>query len=380
MYDLMITNGHVIDPQNGIDEVKTVAVKNNKIVSYDDSEAPKAKIIVDAKDKYVFPGLIDAHAHMFVDGTDIGFNPDTVYLPTGVTSAIDFSPGVSNFALFKRAVIDQSIVRIKCFLQVCSAGLVTTSYHECLNPKYFNKDKMAQLLDSYADTITGLKIRLSEDLVDGLGIAPLLETIKIAEELGCPVQVHCTNLPVPSAEVLGVLRKGDIFQHVYQGVQNTILDEHGKVYDSVWDARERGIIFDSAEGRKHGDFDVMQKSLAQGFVADICSTDLVKASVFRRPIFSLPNLMSRYVAMGIPLTDVVRMTTETPAKLMGLTDKIGCLSPGAYADIAIFNAVDCPQTYRDWKGSQFESTYLLKPEMTIKNGQIYYCAPDFIFE
>ena len=150
-----------------------------------------------------------------------------------------------------------------------------------------------------------MKIRQSEELAEGLGIEPLKATVAIAEKIGCPVEVHCTNLPVPASEVLDVLRPGDIFEHVYQGVKNTILDETGKLYGCVLEARKRGILFDTAEGRKHGDFDVMLKAKEQGFIADFCSTDLVLASMYRRPTFSLPNLMSRYVAMGIPLTQVV---------------------------------------------------------------------------
>lgn len=378
MLDLLIVNGHVIDPKNNVNEVKTIAIYNGQITEYKDGD--KAKHTIDAKGKYVFPGLIDAHAHMFMDGTDIGIFPDSTYLPTGVTSAVDCSAGASNYRLFRSSVVARSKVTIKSFLQVCSAGLVTTSYHECINPKYFNAEKIERIYRENSDNILGLKIRLSEELVDGLGIEPLKETIKIAEKIGCPVEVHCTNLPVPTSEVLEILRPGDIFEHVYQGVKNTIIDPDGKLYDSVKKARDRGIIFDTAEGRKHGDYDVMLQAKEQGFVADICSTDLVLGSMFRRPIFSLPNLMSRYVCMGISLYDVVKMATENPAKLMKMEDEIGCLSKGANADVAIFDMIDFKQTYTDSKGSKFEADKLLKPEMTIKDGYIVYCAPDYIYE
>ena len=194
------------------------------------------------------------------------------------------------------------------------------------------------------------------------------------------MEVHCTNIPVPTSEVLDILRPGDIFEHVYQGVKNTILDENGRLYDCVLQARERGILFDTAEGRKHGDFDVMLKAKEQGFIADFCSTDLVLASMYRRSIFSLPNLMSRYVAMGIPLKQVVEMTTQAPARLMKMEGEIGCLSEGARADIAIFSWLPMHQTYRDWKGAAFEADRTLKTEMTIKDGDIVYCAPDYLYE
>lgn len=378
MLDLLIINGHVIDPANEVDEVRSVAVYNGEIVPYDGEEP--ARHTIDATGKYVFPGLIDSHAHMFTEGTEVGTYPDLAYLPTGVTSAVDATAGVSNYRLFRSSIIARSKVTIKSFLQMCSAGLATTSYHENINPKYFNPEKIARIYQENKDNILGLKIRQSEELAEGLGIEPLKATVAIAEKIGCPVEVHCTNLPVPASEVLDVLRPGDIFEHVYQGVKNTILDETGKLYGCVLEARKRGILFDTAEGRKHGDFDVMLKAKEQGFIADFCSTDLVLASMYRRPTFSLPNLMSRYVAMGIPLTQVVRMTTQEPARLMKMEREIGCLTPGARADIAIFRYVSLCQTYRDWKGTAFKADRILKPEMTIKDGNLVYCAPDYIYE
>ena len=378
MLDLLIINGHVIDPANQVDEVRPVAVYNGEIVPYDGEEP--ARHTIDAAGRYVFPGLIDSHAHMFTEGTEIGIYPDLAYLPTGVTSAVDATAGVANYRLFRSAIIARSKVTIKSFLQMCSAGLATTSYHENINPKYFNPEKIARIYHENKDNILGLKIRQSEELAEGLGIEPLKATVAIAEKIGCPVEVHCTNIPVPTSDVLDVLRPGDIFEHVYQGVKNTILDENGKLYDCVVKARERGILFDTAEGRKHGDFDVMIKAKEQGFIADFCSTDLVLASMYRRSIFSLPNLMSRYIAMGIPMAEVVRMSTQAPAHLMKMDGEIGCLSAGARADIAIFNWIPLHQTYRDWKGSTFQADMTLKPEMTIKDGDIVYCAPDYIYE
>lgn len=378
MLDLLILNGHVIDPANGINDVRPVAIYNGRITSYEKGE--EARHVVDATGKFVFPGLIDSHAHMFSEGTEIGIYPDVAYLPTGVTAAVDASAGVANYNLFRSAIIARSKVTIKSFLQMCSAGLATTSYHENINPKYFNPEKIARIYAENKDNILGLKIRQSEELADGLGIEPLKATVRIAEKIGCPVEVHCTNLPVPTSDVLDVLRPGDIFEHVYQGKKNTIIDENGKLYDCVLEGRKRGIIFDTAEGRKHGDFDVMMKAKEQGFIADMCSTDLVLASMYRRSIFSLPNLMSRYICMGIPMEQVVKMATETPAKLMKMSGEIGCLSEGAQADVAIFDWIDCKQTYRDWKGATFIADKLLKPEMTIKGGQLMYCAPDYIYE
>ena len=140
MLDLLIINAHVIDPANQVDELRPVAVYNGEIVPYDGEEP--ARHTIDAAGRYVFPGLIDSHAHMFTEGTEIGIYPDLAYLPTGVTSAVDATAGVANYRLFRSAIIARSKVTIKSFLQMCSAGLATTSYHENINPKYFNPEKL----------------------------------------------------------------------------------------------------------------------------------------------------------------------------------------------------------------------------------------------
>ena len=188
MLDLLIINGHVIDPLNQVDNIQPVAIYNGKITKYEEGEP--AKHTIDAAERYVFPGLSDAHAHMFAEGTDIGIYPDLAYLPTGVTSAVDATAGVSNYRMFRSSVIERSKVTIKSFLQMCSAGLVTTSYHECIDPKYFNAKKIARIYEENKDKILGLKIRQSEELAMGLGIEPLKATVAIADKINCPVEVH----------------------------------------------------------------------------------------------------------------------------------------------------------------------------------------------
>ena len=378
MLDLLIRNGHVIDPASQISSCMDLGVYNGRMVPVQKEEP--ARCVIEAKGKLVFPGLIDAHAHMFDGGSDIGICPDAAYLPTGVTAAIDCTTGVSNYQVFRSSIVTHSKVTIKSFLQVCSAGLTTSSYHENIDPQYFNPEKIDRIFHENQDNILGLKIRFSEELTGSLGTAPLKAASEIAKKINCPLEVHCTNLPVPAAEVLKILRSGDIFEHVYQGVKNTILDSDGTLHPEVWEARKRGILFDTAEGRKHADFDVMESAMKQGFLADFCSTDLVAASMYRQPLFSLPNLMSRYVCMGVSLEEVIRMTTMRPAKLMHMEGEIGCLSEGARADIAIFDWLPVKRHYHDWKGRTFTGDRILKPEMTIKGGQILYCAPDYDFE
>lgn len=65
-YDLLIRSGHVIDPKNGIDGVRDIAVAGGRIAlvsaKIDPDEARKA---VNAAGLYVTPGLIDIHVHVY---------------------------------------------------------------------------------------------------------------------------------------------------------------------------------------------------------------------------------------------------------------------------------------------------------------------------
>src|SRR5687767_8980430 len=64
-YDILIKNGHVIDPKNHIDAKKDVAVANGKIAKVaDDIASSESKKTIDATGLYVVPGLIDIHTHV----------------------------------------------------------------------------------------------------------------------------------------------------------------------------------------------------------------------------------------------------------------------------------------------------------------------------
>ena len=61
-YDLVIANGRVMDPESGLDGVRSVAIRGGKVVAL--SETPlTGKSTIDAKGLVVAPGFIDLHEH-----------------------------------------------------------------------------------------------------------------------------------------------------------------------------------------------------------------------------------------------------------------------------------------------------------------------------
>lgn len=376
-YDIVIRNGRIIDTYAGCDNTYDVGIVGNRVVCKDKiSEIGLQEI--DATDCIVLPGLIDFHTHVFFGGTDIGISPDSAFLPLGVTTVVDAgSAGCSSYAAFSHSVIANSLVRIKSYLNVCSAGLATMRYHETLCPKYFDRSKIESILKKFEHEILGLKIRTSADLVGGEGLEPLSAALTMADNFQVPLVVHTTNPPVAAGQIAKLLRPNDVYAHVFHGTGYTIIENDSSVNADILSARERGVIFDAANGGNHWVFKVAKAALAAGFRPDIISTDITSKTLFKEPVFGLPYIMSKYINMGMNIKDVVAACTSVPAKLMGLAGSIGTLNDGAYADIAVFRLINHPTTFRDTHGETMIGESLLVPQLTICSGKLVYRRIDF---
>lgn len=382
--DLLIKNGHVIDTLQGISEVKDIGIVGNQIVELNGDES--ANQIVHADGCYVVPGLIDYHVHSFFGGTKGGMHPDFM-LPVGITSIVDQgSAGYADFESYYRVIASNSFVRSKAFLAVSPTGLIIPGLaEEAYEPKYINETRIASLVKKYPDYIQGLKVKISNGYhdYDGYGGADALKrTVELAEKLGngLRVYVHVVNPPCSIDEIVDTLRPGDIFGHMYQGEADTILNEDGTIKESVKRARERGVIFDEANGRLNYDLEVCKKALEQGFLPDIISSDmslLINKNYAGRYVRSFPYIMSKFLELGLSLEEIIRLTTEAPASYMGMTGQIGTLRPGAFADVAIFKLSDITHVQLDAHDRPLECHKLIVPQMTIHDGMIAYAAIDF---
>lgn len=375
--DILIKNGHVIDPYNNIDKIVDIGVHNGKVVEVGDLSDSNAQKIIDAKGCYVIPGIIDYHAHI-APLCEIGIPAESVCFSSGVTTIVDAgSTGCSNYESYRGNILSSKL-RIKCYLNVCSAGLVTNSYLENINPENYNKTKIKRLFEKYPDELVALKIRMDEKLTGSLGIEPLLKTLEIAKEIGTRVVVHTTNASVSQWELANVLRNGDVFTHMYHNFNNSIINEDGAVHDDIYKARERGVIFDAANARFHFAFKVANAAISDGFLPDIISTDLTKKSMYKKPqIFNMTFLLSKYLNMGLDISTIVKLCTMNPASLLGMEDEIGQLGVDTCADIAILKVINKKVHFEDWEGGILEGNKLLRNMMTIRDGEVVYQDIEF---
>ena len=88
-YDLVIANGHVMDPESGLDAVRNVGISGGK-VHVVSSSVLKGKQVIDAKGLVVAPGFIDLHQH----GQDAENYAAKGH--DGVTTALELEVGVAD--------------------------------------------------------------------------------------------------------------------------------------------------------------------------------------------------------------------------------------------------------------------------------------------
>jgi predicted amidohydrolase len=377
--DFRITGGTIIDPERGVNAPGEVLTRGNAIVGAAQQETIEAQTAINAEGCLVLPGLIDFHAHLYGGGTESGVPADSALLPMGVTTGVDAgSCGSANYESFVRTAAAASQVRIFSFINISPEGLIVTRYPEELNPEYYDEARITELFQRYRGQCLGLKIRLSKELVGDLGGSPLEHTLQLAERIGCAVTVHTTNPPIPPEAIAEMLRPGDVYCHMYQGIGDTIVGGDGKVRPQIYEARRRGVIFDTANGRKNFSFRVAKAALSEGFLPDIISSDVTRKTLFSDFVFSLPFTMMKFLRLGVPIEKVVAGCTSAPARQIGMQGKLGTLAPGAFADVAIFRREKKqPLLVRDDSGDSITVDDWLIPQMTILGGKIAYRQIDF---
>lgn len=287
-----------------------------------------------------------------------------VCIPFGVIGVVGAdSFGIANFEIFSS--------------QILRISLITTKFYDNINPQIIDEDKIISLLRRHKDSILGLKLRTSKETALPSDMESLKKTRKIADKTGCIINIHATN-PVGSiVKLLEYLNPGDISTHVFRGKGKTIIKD-GAVLKEIYEARDKGILFDAANGRNHFSFDVAQKAIEDGFFPDIISTDITKNTLMKPPVFSLVYILSKYLALGMKLTDIIPTCTSNAAKIMGLSDSIGAIISGNNADITIFNIIDQKIIFQDFNGKILVGEKSIEPVVTIKDGVILFLNPRYV--
>jgi dihydroorotase len=375
-YDLLIQGGEVVDPAAGLRGAMDVAIAGGKIAAVAPSlPAKEARRTISAKGRLVTPGLIDIHAHVFVNAHDMGGHTDHFCKASGVTTLCDAgSTGSATFAGL-RQVLDREVrTRVRAFVNLSAIGITGTSRGgELSHFPYADPEGCARTIAENPDLAIGVKLRYGPNLVWEYTTAPVKMARRTAAMAGAPLMIHITDSPIPLPEILAEMAPGDIITHCYHGRANGIMGQEKQfVLKEVVEAQRHGMIFDCAHGRNHFSFPMIEKALDQGFLPDTISTDLTVTSATRGPVFDLPTTMTKLLHFGMSLDDLVTRATAAPAKILGYDGTVGTLRPGANADVTIIELRDEAVELRDSDGNTVTAKRRLVPQVTVKDGRVWY--------
>ncbi|MDE3168383.1 MAG: amidohydrolase/deacetylase family metallohydrolase [Acidobacteriota bacterium] len=374
-YDLLLQGGHVIDAKNGVSAVRDVAVKDGKIAAVAPHlDAREALKTVNAAGLYVTPGLVDIHVHVYT-GTgergsyagDLSVYPDGFTFRTGVTTVADAGcSGWRNFEDFKQRIIDRSKTRVLAFLNIVGAGMRGAKFEDDLAD--MEAAPAAEMARRYRGLIVGFKTAHYA----GPDWTPVEHAVEAGKAAGIPVMVDFgTDHPErPLSDLLTKkLRPGDIYTHCYSGLRHE-LDDSGHVNPGMIEGRKRGVIFDVGHGGGSFLWRIAVPAMKQGFTPDSISTDLHIGSM-NTGMKDMLNVMSKFLALGLSVDDVIRRSTWNPAREIQ-HEELGNLSVGAPADIAVLRLETGHFGFTDMYGARMDGDRKLVCEMTVHGGKVVY--------
>ncbi len=384
-YDLLLKGGHVIDPANNVDAVLDVAVTKDKIAAVEkDISASQARTVVDASGLYVTPGLIDIHVHIGHGGAPLDwFTPEgrahsapygipaDLALQSGVTTIVDAgSSGAETFLQEKQEVVDRAKVRVLAFLNIVANGM-QGGLEQTVDQ--MDAKRCAETIKKYPEVIVGVKTAhyWTDQPWDPEHTpwAAVDRAEECARAVNLPVMFDFWPRPDRSyAElILKKMRPGDIHTHVF-AQQFPILLPEGKINPILAEARARGVIFDVGHGAGSFWFRNAVPAVKQGFIPDSMSTDLHTGNF---TVLSMTNVMSKFLAMGVPLQDLVRRSTVNPAQEIHRPE-LGTLSVGKEADIAVLEQLNGSFGYIDCGFARMDAKVKLIARMTVRAGRVVF--------
>lgn len=364
MFDLLLRRARLVD-----DTLTDIAMKDGSIAALGEISAPALKTIdLDGK-YYASAGWIDSHVHCYPNSPIYHDEPDSVGIATGVTTVIDAgSTGADDvddfYQLTRKAATD-----VYALLNISRVGLI--AQNELANMANIDAEAVKQAVARHPDFIVGLKARMSSSVVGENGITPLERGKAIQKENGdLPLMVHIGNNPPNLDEIAELLRSGDIITHCYNGKPNRILTPEGELRGSIVRALKRGVRLDVGHGTASFSFEVARRAIAMGILPHTISSDIYCRNRIDGPVRSLALVMSKFLAIGMSLSQVIDCVTANAAEGLRLTHK-GRLAVGYDADLTLFTVAQTPTVLVDAEKESLQADKILLPLAAIRAGKGY---------
>jgi dihydroorotase len=384
-FDRVLSNGHVIDPENGIDGRADVAIRAGRIAAVGPGLADRpARERIDLGGAIVTPGLVDVHVHVYEHVTNFGLPADAVGVNSGATTVVDQgSAGAWTFGGFKAYVIDRAQTDVRAFLSINVAGALKGGMEGPLlhNPEMARVDDFVTLAAQHPRLVAGIKVHGESGALSHWDVAVLERAADAGRRADVPLYVHTGELfpiveerrPRPESvlpRVLTQLKPGDMIAHVYSLMPDGVVGKANRIPEHVREARARGILFDLGHGVNLS-FRIARMMMEAGFYPDTLGSDVHGDFNFDHDFskldYSLLGGVNKMVALGMPLGEAIACVTSHPARFLR-DPAIGSLTPGNPADICVLDRIDGGWIFTDVEGDKVHVTSRLVPRVVFKDG------------
>lgn len=374
-FDLVLRGGRLLDPGSGLDAPGDIAFRGGRIAAIGARlDANGARELVDASGRIVVPGLVDLHTHVYWGATGLGVNAESLCCRSGTTTFVDAgSAGAGNFAGFRRYVAESTRLHILAFLNVSYAGIFGFGpglwVGENWDLRLVDRDECARAVEANRDLVVGIKVRIGEEAGGPSGLVPLELALEVAERLRVPVMAHVDMPPPTLAEVLARLRPGDVWTHCFRAPPNAALSAAGGIDRNVLAARKRGVLFDVGHGFGSFSFETARRLIDEGIYPDSISSDAHAFSV-DGPARDLLHVASKFLALGVPLNEIVRRVSCAPARCIGRPE-LGRLAVGGTGDAVVLSEEEGRFEFVDSQGEVLAGERRLRADCVIVDGAVW---------
>ena len=378
MATTLIKNGNLYDAETHAFLPRHLLIEDGRVASLD-SDQLDADLVLDATDAYVTPGWIDLHCHVFNHPEQPSRLPaDRIGIGQGVTCLLDTgSTGGDTLDEFREIVLETQATHTYALCNIGSPGKPGLQSGHAAKPELVSIEKTVRAIERNRDYALGVKVLASSSHTGVMGIEAVKMASKAAEITGTPLMAHIGNAPPVIDDILKLLRPGDIVTHAYHGKAGGVLGYDDKVIPAFQAAVERGVYVDIAHGRSSFSFRTCEAAMDQGMPVHSISSDLHRGNI-DVCVLSLARTMSKFRLLGLSLADVVRATTLTPARAVGLDNiGLGSLAFGGPANISLFRETDRAIEVEDADGEKRTTRTWIEPIGCFVNGD-YHAAKETI--
>ncbi|MFB3238578.1 amidohydrolase/deacetylase family metallohydrolase [Aeromonas salmonicida] len=365
MYDMIIRAGRL-----GNGELIDIAIQSGKIAAIGQlpAQAETRRILDLAGRIHVSAGWIDGHTHCYPASPLYHDEPDKVGVESGVTTVIDAgSTGADDVDDFQR-LASGCKTRVHALLNISRIGLLRQN--ELADSRDLDANLASAAIARHPDFIVGIKARMSGSVVGENGLQPLRMAKALQQTHGqLPLMVHVGNTPPDLDEIVSLLGDGDLLTHCFNGKPNRILTPAGELRVAVREAMQRGLLLDIGHGGASFSFEVAELAIRQGILPRTISSDIYCKNRIKGPVYSLAHVMSKFLAIGMTLEQVLSCVTHQAADALRLSGK-GRLEVGADADLTLFKVASGPTRFMDTEAQSRSGNQQLQPLAALVGGDL----------